>query len=466
MPQQSRETSPERSARAPAGAAGAAGQQAPAGGGGRDAFVNASLRRMNYEEGREFLRPEGGGLASALEPAAGAGGAPGSAAGVTSRPQTKSAPAEGAAETEASGAIAFGAMVASPRIEPGKAQRVGDLDLGNPTAKKIHKAEPSLKPHQDRTWKRVADFVGVHIELLQAFNADLDISPLAEAAPEVTVYVPSPQEVLFLQYCREADPSVTGLEVRTDAAGLAKRLPEAAAKLQGLRDAGALAVVEQARVRASGETGDAYATKSPWAYSPNPNMGKGKTEAVVDGRTERVGRWGSHANKCNLYAHDVTHAAGLDTPIQGNRHYATAGSTWEHYTTKAGEESQAKHLFDEVSFEDARPGDQLVLYGSSREDESHIEVVTSRADSDSVYTSGAHNSGAWETRHFSTLDALKKAMAPHVEAELARIRARTRHTTETQIEKQRSRLEQSLRYELHFDLLKGDARFVRHKAMK
>lgn len=308
-------------------------------------------------------------------------------------------------------------------LKEGRWRKVGELPLNTRTARKyatapepISGAQELAQELQRATWGRVADFVGVHLDLLSAFNPEIAGSladPICEPGPEARLYIPSAAQILFYQAC---PGQVEAKQVRDQPRTVAGQFPEAKARYQALGKRAR--VVEAARDRDEGETGDAYATYSEAFYTKNPGLSARPASGKIDGQSgERVAAWGA-SWKCNVFVNDALHQAGLKTPVLGNKHYATAGRMYENYTQKLGQPAKAGQLFVEIPFDKVRPGDLFVRYGGTGEASSHTEVITAKLGPTVFYASGAHLEGAYERRYVTDLAAYEEARRALVRAHL------------------------------------------------
>lgn len=306
------------------------------------------------------------------------------------------------------GAAALSARTKAPVLEKGRMRTAGDVNVVSRTVKKYRKTESQAEDLATPTWGRLADFTGIHIDILQAFNPGVAMTPLAKAENGEVFYEPSAPEILFWQTAMTLDPSVTGAQVRDDPDGVANRVPQATTTYETLVEQGRLSVIAAARDRTAGETGDAYARFSGAFYTPNDKLAARLKWTEIDGKSERRAAWGD-VWKCNVFVNDALHQAGLKTPMLENRHYATAGMMYQHHTDKTGKGKGAKRTYEEVGYDKARAGDIFVRYGGTGEASSHTEVITAKVDATTFYATGAHGEGAYERRYITDDEAFQKA---------------------------------------------------------
>jgi len=347
----------------------------------------------------------------------------------------------------------------TPLVKKGARRKVSDLKLQTGTVKKYGPQDGRMADMAKPTWSRIADYCGVNFEILAAFNPELAMTPIAEAATDQTPYVPSAQEVLLWQTLSAESPSVTAASVRDNASSAASASPQGLAKYKQLEATGRTKVVASARDRQAGETGDAYAQVSEAFYTPNPNLAAGKA-AQVDGKTDRVAAWGA-SWKCNVFVNDSLSQAGLKTPMLDNKHYATAGMLYENHTDKAGAKPGTGKTFEEVGYANCRPGDIFVRYGGTGEASSHTEVVTAKLPDASFYASGAHDIGTYERHYFTSQETYDKAIDGLI---VAHLKAQGRETTPEAVQAERYGLGWQLADAAHLRQMNpDDYRFLRHK---
>jgi len=293
-----------------------------------------------------------------------------------------------------------------PQVKKGSRKKVADLQLNTKLVQKHGGSNDRIADMAKATWSRVADFTGIIFDSLAAFNPEIAMSPIGEAAADLTPYIPSPQEVLLWQTLSKHSPSVTAQMVRDTPSSAAAASPEGMAEYRQLESTGRTKVVAAARDRQAGETGDAYAMHSEAFYTPNSALQANKP-TTVDGKTENTAAWGA-SWKCNVFVNDTLAQAGLNTPVMANKHYATAGMMYNNHSDKEGEKAKSSTTFEEVGYAKAQPGDVFVRYGGTGEASSHTEVITSKRG-DTFYATGAHDIGSWERRYCTTQAAYDAA---------------------------------------------------------
>ncbi len=332
-----------------------------------------------------------------------------------------------------------GSTTKMPAVTPGAWATAGGFDVATKTMER-HKDEYEAEEQMKRTWGRLADFVGVHIEILQAFNAEKYLNPLQAPGASERFYVPSASEILFAQ---TAEPhGVSALEVRDNLATAAAQAPAAVSEYEELKAAGRLAVLESARARTAGETGDAYAMFSSRFYTPNSGLAVRRNKEEADGQSEHVAAWGAHW-KCNVFVGDSLHQAGQAAPMLANKHYATAGMMYKHHTDKLGQKARGRD-FKEINDSELEPGDIFVRYGGTGEASSHTEVITRRVDDKSFFATGAHGEGAYERHYIVDQEAFDKLVKELVDKHLKAIGKDPGSMTQEELE--------SAQYELGSDL--------------
>jgi hypothetical protein len=294
-----------------------------------------------------------------------------------------------------------------PQLKKGRSVAVSDVSAKTKTSQKYRGEFPGAEALETKTWARIADVLGLHYDMIKAFNPEIEMSPVMTAQDNQRIYVPTPSEVLFWQVCATENKEIRAVDVRDDLSLVMMRSPKAVSRFKGMAEEGRVAIVEAARDRASGETGDAYAKFSGAFYTPNEALSTQAT-SEVDGKTEKVARWGAYW-KCNVFVNDTMDQAEEKTPVMGNKHYATAGSMWTRFTTKKGGQANAEHLYDEVAYSDIQGGDIFVRYGGTGEASSHTEVITHKAGPDVFYAHGAHFEGAYERRYITNPDQYEDA---------------------------------------------------------
>lgn len=294
-----------------------------------------------------------------------------------------------------------------PALKRGRSIAVADVGIKTKTAQKYKNEEEDAEALLVASWRRIADAVGLHYDMIQAFNPDIKMTPMAKADPNQRIYVPTPSEVLFWQLCAQGGTGVTALDVRNDPALAMRKSPEGTSRFKSMAEEGRLNIVESARDRAAGETGDAYAKFSGAFYTPNDELSTQAT-AEVDGKNEKVARWGAYW-KCNVFVNDSMDQAGQDSPLLSNKHYATAGSMWKRYTTKKGEGAKGEHIYDEIGYGEIQAGDIFVRYGGTGEASSHTEVITHKMGPHVFYATGAHHEGAYERRYITDSGQFEQA---------------------------------------------------------
>jgi hypothetical protein len=314
------------------------------------------------------------------------------------------------------------AMAQLAGLKRGRTIAVADVIASTKISKKYAGEHDEAKELGTKTWARIADVLGLHYDMVKAFNPEIKMTPAGLAEEGQRFYVPTPSEVLFWQVCATESKTVTAVDVRNDPAMAIGKSPKGVARFKSMVAEGRLTIVESARDRAAGETGDAYAKFSGAFYTPNEDLSTQAT-ANVDGKSEKVARWGAYW-KCNVFVNDTMDQAEQKTPVMGNKHYATAGSMWTRFTTKKGGQATAEHLYDEVSYGDIQAGDIFVRYGGTGEASSHTEVITHKAGPHVFYAHGAHFGGAFE-RRYVTDDAKFSEASKQLLVELAASQGRS-----------------------------------------
>lgn len=207
------------------------------------------------------------------------------------------------------------------------------------------------------------------IEVNQGAGPALQHTETTELAEGVTIYIPSPQELVFGECTKK-----TGGDY------------DAAIELYGeLEEGPNVALYTAAMERASGKVGESYGTKGVDGGSfmtENPDLAGAssrKTE-TVDGRTEYKVFWLKDFWKCSLYMNDVVFSAGYKPAQTSNDHYSTAGRA--HEQTK---------IYEDIPVEKARPGDCWQRFGGRGSNESHNAILSSFVDVENL----DENSDQW-----------------------------------------------------------------------
>ncbi|MFW6126444.1 MAG: hypothetical protein ACOC58_04995 [Chloroflexota bacterium] len=150
--------------------------------------------------------------------------------------------------------------------------------------------------------------------------------------------------------------------------------------------AGNTAIVNAARARASGKVGKAYAQTSAIFHSPNGGLASKKASRTVKGEYDV--EWGK-CWKCNCFVYDALYKAGLNPPLNSDKHY---------YNPK---NSLNLKYFKTISPRDVLPGD-IVIYPSFG-DNGHMEIITSPVKEEGpnykLRSIGAHKNGVSEQLH-------------------------------------------------------------------
>ena len=338
------------------------------------------------------------------------------AAGSTSNPLASMDYATGSAALAPEGAAPEPA-VQLPEVTPGEWRNVDDIDVNSKIMKKYAADESQAKDQQVKTWGRIADFVGVHLTMLGDFNPGLDMSASAAPAAGAMLYVPSASELLFWQTAVDGGFDLSATEVRDNLAGAAAKAQPAVAEYAQLKSEGRVDVVGAARDRTAGETGDAYAYFSGRFYTENSGLQVRSKKETADGESQHVAAWGK-SWKCNVFVQDSMHSGGQDTPIMGNKHYATAGMMYKNHTEKLGDPANGNRMYKEVEYGDIKAGDMFVRYGGTGEASSHTEVITRRMSAACFFATGAHGEGAYERQYYTDRDALDARKLEVVKAHL------------------------------------------------
>lgn len=347
---------------------------------------------------------------------------------------------------------------ALPQVKKGARKKVADMALNSKTVQKYGAGNQRMADMAKPNWSRIADFHGLLFESLAAFNPEIAMSPVLEAQPDQTPYLPSAQEVLLWQTLSQSNGAVTAAMVRDTPSAAAAMAPEGMQRFRTLESSGRMKVVAAARDRQAGETGDAYAQVSEAFYTPNAGLAAGAASSV-DGKVERKAAWGA-AWKCNVFVNDTMAQAGLKTPMLENKHYATAGMMYQNHTDKAGEKAKPGTTFEEVGYGGCQPGDVFVRYGGTGEASSHTEVITHK-QGDVFTATGAHDIGTWERKYCTTPAAYEQAVTELLRQHL---KATGKEATASEIEGQRYSLGYQLAEAAHLRQMRvDDYRFLRHK---
>ncbi|MBN2798843.1 MAG: hypothetical protein JXX28_06805 [Deltaproteobacteria bacterium] len=214
---------------------------------------------------------------------------------------------------------------------------------------------------QDDPWTAIAQGHGMRPEYLQAFNQHVEevnvgvkdaMSGPVSLDVGVEVYIPSAQEILFAQARQKTGDY------------------DAAVELYGqLAQGPNVKMMDAARLRSSGEVGEAYGTQGVdggWFYTHNKDVAGAKESRSKDvgGQKEYKVFWVADFWKCSLFLHDVVFQAGYKPDLKANKHYQLAGKL------------QESGGFDEVLYNKAMPGDAFQRFGGTRSNESHNAVLS------------------------------------------------------------------------------------------
>lgn len=139
--------------------------------------------------------------------------------------------------------------------------------------------------------------------------------------------------------------------------------------------------------------GSDYATENA-PRSPHPELSSNR----IPGHTRLF--WLKNRSKCNQFVGDALTLAGIEMPLytmpDGSKHYVNAEAL-----------PRFTDYFRRVhSAEEIRPGDLLVLDGSSRtgENGAHVEIICSvRHRAREINSVGAHTNGAYEQTFINLL---------------------------------------------------------------
>lgn len=220
-----------------------------------------------------------------------------------------------------------------------------------------------LSGGEARAWETIAKDNGMSEDLLIPFNQHIEsvaegnteevgevVTPSLAAG--VRIYIPSAAEILLAQ-CRK----------RT------KTLTEAVAKYQELAGGSNLKMMEQARLRASGDVGLGYGTSGHNGvfYSQNPELAgaSSRRTSELNGGTEYRVNWGVDFWKCSVFLNDVAFSAGYKPDMTDNDHYRLAGQL--HWSRE----------WEEVDVSQAAPGHGWQRFGGTGSNESHNAVLSS-----------------------------------------------------------------------------------------
>ncbi len=292
----------------------------------------------------------------------------------------------------------------TPNVTPGEWRNVDDIDVDSKIMQKYAADESQAEDQRVKTWGRVADFLGVHLSILGEFNPELELGPTSAPPAGATLYVPSATEILFWQTAVDSGFELAATEVRDDLAGAAAKAQPAVAEYAQLESEGRTKVMESARERTAGETGDAYAYFSGRFYTENAGLQVRSKKENADGKSQHVGAWGK-SWKCNVFVQDTMHSGGQKTPMLANQHYATAGMMYANHTEKLGDGPNSQRMYKEVGYGDIKPGDMFVRYGGTGEASSHTEVITRRVSDNNFFATGAHGEGTYERQYFTDREA-------------------------------------------------------------
>ncbi len=213
------------------------------------------------------------------------------------------------------------------------------------------------------SFERVADHHGMHRTSLREFNQN-DIYRVGDK-----VYIPSVDELCFMEYCRHYEDIVLAAEAYTSLPPRPNR-----------------AMLDAARYRGAGDIGASYATTSTIFYSPNDVLA-GANESrseVINGQREYQVNWGENIWKCNVFMHDCTYHAGYEPDVyERNKHYIRAGKL--HFSEK----------FEQIDIEDITPGGVIQLFAGESEEDSHNMVLMSFIERKGIETTDGLNVEEW-----------------------------------------------------------------------
>lgn len=210
-------------------------------------------------------------------------------------------------------------------------------------------------------WTGIAQANGCSAERLQAFNQHVQEVNVGGTATEmalppttlavgVEIYIPSAQELAFAE-CRKK----------------AKDYDEAIALYGKLTQGPNIKMLDAAKMRASGKTGEAYGTAGDASgnfYTPNAGLAGAKSAGKIDGVAQYKVFWLKDFWKCSVFMNDVVFQAGYKPALMENKHYSTAGN------------AHKQPQYKQVKAKDAMPGDAWQKYGGSGSDESHNAVLS------------------------------------------------------------------------------------------
>ncbi len=224
------------------------------------------LRTLNYEEGRNAVRPP--------------------AADATSGPAaTPAAPAAAPAEETTSAPT-----IDMPR---GEDYTVTAEDVGY---------------NRSATLGNIAEQHGTIAWRLEQANEEL-----TDIAAGTTIYIPSPAEQLYADCVKQAGDDVKG-----------------AALFAEVSAAGGLELMTGAREAASGKSGESYGTSGVDGafFATNPELAGASKRRMTDAGGTQVYKviWASNFWKCNLFANETVYRGGYETSMRPNDHYTTAGA--------------------------------------------------------------------------------------------------------------------------------------------
>jgi len=227
---------------------------------------------------------------------------------------------------------------------PYRASEVSGFELAPGFDYTIQEAD-AMTDSNALSFERVAEHFGMHRTSLREFNQK-DIYRVGDE-----VYIPSMDELRFMEYCRHYD-----------------NLDEAFSGYLDMPPRPNRAMLDAARYRGAREIGASYATISTTFYSPN-NVLAGASERrseVINGQREYQVNWGRDIWKCNVFMHDCTYHAGYEPDVRPvEKHYIRAGKL--HYSEK----------FEQIDIEDITPGCVIQLFGGESSEDSHNMVLMS-----------------------------------------------------------------------------------------
>ena len=249
--------------------------------------------------------------------------------------------------------------------EPTKNKETRSGEAGRVTLSSGKSYVVSDKDMQDYDpWRAIARANGCTPERLQAFNQhvqEVNVGGTSQEMPlppttlavGVEIYIPSAQELAFAECRRKA-----------------KSYDEAITLYGKLSQGPNIKMLDAAKMRASGKTGESYGTAGDGGnfYTPNAGLAGAKSAGKVDGVAQYKVFWLADFWKCSIFMNDAVFQAGYKPALMGNKHYATAGT--------ADKQPQYKV----VKASEAMPGDAWQKYGGTGSDESHNAVLSTFVD--------------------------------------------------------------------------------------